>query len=109
VQVRESCEGSVDLAFSTGLQNLELHSLRACCLLHVSDHGLAIPIVRVYEQGERPSLRNQLGKQFQPLGYQLNGKDTHAREVAAWPGETRDEPIPDRVGPGGKDNFSWYW
>jgi hypothetical protein len=50
--------------------------LRACCLLHVSDHGLAIPIVRVYEQGEHPSPRNQLGKQFQPLGYQLNGKDT---------------------------------
>src|SRR5262249_13196615 len=76
-----------------------------CCPLHVSDHWLAIPVVRVYEQSEHPCLRNQLGKQFQPLGYELNGKDTDAREVPARPSETRDESIRHRVGAGGKDNW----
>jgi hypothetical protein len=73
---------------------------------HVSDHGLAVAIVRIYEQGEHPSLRNQLGKQFEPLGYQLDGKNTDARDVAARPGETRDESVSDGVAAGGKDNWN---
>jgi hypothetical protein len=58
VQVRERSERSIDLAFATGPQDIEPHPLCDCGLLHVSDHGLAIPIIRVYEQGEHSTLRN---------------------------------------------------
>jgi hypothetical protein len=68
-QAGEACERSIDFGFSAGVQDFELHPLGARGRLHVSDHRLAIPIGRVDEQAERPSLRNQLGKQFQPLGY----------------------------------------
>src|SRR5262249_3287970 len=75
-QIAERCEGSVDLAFCAGLQNAKGHTLRARCIFDAPDHAFGIPIVRIYEQSKRSSLRNQLGNQFQPLGDQLNGKHT---------------------------------
>jgi len=42
-------------------------------------------------------LGNQLRKQIEPLGHQLDGEVAEAREVAARPGETGDETRLDRV------------
>jgi hypothetical protein len=69
--------------------------------LHVSDHGLDTRVVRVDEQSERAGLGNQLGKQLEPLGHQLQAADGEARQVAAWPGETGDQAELDRVGADG--------
>ena len=97
MQLDEGGEGGVDLAFGAGLQDMELHPLRARRFLHVSHHALGIRIVRVHEQGDHPGLGNQLGKQLKPLGHQLDGEDADAREVAARPGETGDQAGLDRV------------
>ena len=64
MQSDEGGEGGIDLARGGGLQDRELHPLRARGFLHVSDHGLGIRIVRVHEQGDHPGLGNQLGQQL---------------------------------------------
>src|ERR1019366_5642390 len=102
VQVDKVCEGVVDLVYGAGLQDLELHPLCTRRILYVSDPG--IRLVRVHEQGKYSSLRNQLGKQFEPLRYQFSGEDAGAREVATGLGETGDESVPDRVGADIEDN-----
>jgi hypothetical protein len=61
----KGCEGGVDLAFGAGLQDMELHSLRARRFLHVSHRPFGIRIVWVHQQGDHPSLGNQLGKQLE--------------------------------------------
>ena len=94
MQLDEGGEGGVDLAFGAGLQDRELHPLRARRFLHVSDDALGIRIVRVHQQGDHPGLGNQLGQQLEPLGHQLDGDDAEAREVAARPGETGDQARP---------------
>ena len=100
----ESCERGVDVALSARFHDLELYLLRAGRFLHTSDHSLGIPIVRVYKQGERAGLRNQLGKQFQPLGCQFNGKHTDSREVTSGSGESSDQPVRNRVGTNHENN-----
>ena len=97
MQLDEGGEGGVDLAFGAGLQDRELHPLRARRFLHVSDDALGSRIVRVHQQGDHPGLGNQLGQQLEPLGHQLGGEDADAREVAARPGETGDQADRDRV------------
>ena len=94
LQLDEGCESGVDLAFGAGLQDRELHPLRARRFLHVSDDALGIRIVRVHEQGDHLGLGNQLGQQLEPLRHQLDGEDAEAREVAARPGETGDQTRP---------------
>ncbi len=94
MQLDEGGEGGVDLAFGAGLQDRELHPLRARRFLHVSNDALGSRIVRVHEQGDHPGLGNQLGQQLEPLGHQLDGEDADAREVAARPGETGDQALP---------------
>ena len=49
MQLDEGREGGVDLAFGAGLQDRELHTLRARRFLHVSDHALEQPDVRIHE------------------------------------------------------------
>ena len=64
MQLDEGCERGVDLAFAAGLQDTELHPLRARCFLHVSHDTLGVRIVRVHEQGDHVGLGNQLGQQL---------------------------------------------
>ena len=97
MQLDEGRESGVDLAFGAGLQDMELHPLCARRFLHVSDDALGLRIVRVHQQGDHPGLGNQLGKQLEPLGRQLDDEDADAREVAARPGETGDQAGRDRV------------
>ena len=104
LQLDKGREGGLDVALGAGLQDMELHPLRARRFLHVSDHALGARIVRVHEQGDHPGLGNQLGKQLEPLGHQLAGEDAEAREVAARPRETGDEADPDRVADAGEDD-----
>ena len=67
MQFDEGRESGVDLAFSTGLQNRELHPLGAGRFLYVSHLGLGTRIVRVHEQGDHAGLGNKLGQQLKPL------------------------------------------
>ena len=64
---------------------MELQPLRARCFLHVSNDALGSRIVRVHQQGDHPSPRNQLRQQLKPLSRQLVG-------------DKADQPVPDRVG-----------
>ena len=87
LQLDEGGEGGVDLAFGAGLQDMELHPLRARRFLHVSHHALGTRIVRVHQQGDHAGLGNQLGKQLQPLGHQLG--DRMLKPVRLPPGRAR--------------------
>ena len=98
LKLDERGEGGVDLALGAGLQDRELHPLRARRFLHVSDHGLGIRIVRVHEESDHLGLGDQLGQQLEPLGHQLRGQNADAREVAARPGKAGDQTLSDRVG-----------
>ena len=104
LQLEQGCEGGVDLAFGGGLQDMEMHPLRASGLLPVSDHGIGGWIVRVHEQGEHANPRNQFGQQLEPFGRQLVGEDAEAREVAARPGETGNQTGRDGVIAAGEDD-----
>ncbi len=77
---------------------MELQPLRARCFLHVSNDTLGIRTTgRVHQQGDHPSLRNQLGKQRKALSRQLVGDEADSREVAARPREARDKTSSHRV------------
>ena len=91
-------ECGVELALSIGPQDEELHSLRARRFLHRSDLALGSRVVRVHEQGKQADLGNQLEKQFEPLGYQLDPHQADPREISAWPGDTGDQAVLGRVG-----------
>ena len=104
MQLDEGGECGVDFAFGGGLENKELHSLRAGRLVHVSDDGLGIRIARVHQEGDHPGLRNQLGQQLELLGRQFDGEGAEAREVAARPGDTGDQAVPDRVVDAGEND-----
>jgi hypothetical protein len=83
MQFDEGGERDVDLALGAGLQDRELHPLRTRRFLHVSDEALGSRVVRVHQQGDHPGLRNQLGKQLEPLGHHFELERAEAREVAA--------------------------
>jgi hypothetical protein len=54
----EGCEGCVDLALATGLQDRKLQSLRARRFPHLSHDGLGNRAVRVHEQRDHLGLGN---------------------------------------------------
>jgi hypothetical protein len=104
VQLDEGGESGVDLAFGGGLQDRELHPLRARRFLSVSNEAQCIRIARIYEQGNHLGLGNQLGQQLEPLWRQLEVDNAKARDVAARPGETGDQAAPDWVADTGEDD-----
>ena len=59
--------------------------------------------MRIHQQTDYPSLRNQLRQQLDLLGHQLAFHECHAREIAARPGETGDQPGHDRIAAGEDD------
>ena len=61
-------------------------------------------IVGVHQQGDHRGLGNQLAKQLEPLGKQLEREFAEPGNVAARPGETGDEARFDRVADAGKDD-----
>src|SRR5204863_6753369 len=97
MQLDEGRESGIDLTLGAGLQDVELHPLHARRFRRVSHIALGIRIVRVHEQGNHPGLRNQLGNQLEPFWRQLDDEAAEAGEVAAWPGETGDQTVCDRV------------
>jgi hypothetical protein len=64
----EGRESGVDLAFRAGLQNTEVYARRARSFLHMFDDSLGARFIRLHEQGDHPSLRNQLQQQFEQFG-----------------------------------------
>jgi YD repeat-containing protein len=87
----EGGESRVDLGFGPSSQDRKLDSLHARRFLHGSDVGLGHFIVRVHQQGDYRGPANQLAKQLEPLGRQLDGEVAEAGEVAPRPGETGDQ------------------
>ena len=56
----EGRKSGIDLAFGAGLQDRELHTLRARRFLHISHGALRARKVRIHEQNDHPGLGNQL-------------------------------------------------
>ena len=100
----EGREGGIDLAFGAGLQDRELHPRCARRRLHLSDNALGNRNVRVHEQGDDRSLGNHLEQQLQPLRHQVGCHLADAREVAARPGQARDQAAPDRIADAHEDD-----
>src|SRR5204863_1469686 len=77
---------------------MKLHSLRWCRLLYLLNDTLGSRVVRVHQQGDHPSPRNQLTQQLKPLSRQpLVAELADPREVAARPGEVGDQAVFDRI------------
>src|ERR1700746_4042152 len=72
---------AASISFGAGLQDIELRAVRARRLLQISHHALSLRTLRVHQQGDHPGQRDQLGKQFEPLGVQLDDENADAREV----------------------------
>src|SRR5438445_4894776 len=66
-QLDEGRVGALEFVLGTGIQYMELHPLRARCFLNVAHVALDMRIVGFTRQGDRPGLRNQLGKQLEVL------------------------------------------
>ena len=99
MQLNKRREGVVDLAFGSGLKDMELHPFHPRGLLYGLNHLLHAlgPCVGVHKQSDRSGLRNQLGQQLDPLGHQLGCQDTDACKVAFRPRETGDQAFPNWV------------
>jgi hypothetical protein len=64
----EAREAGFKISFGPDVQDLELHTLDACCCLHIPHDALIIRIVRVHKHGKQTGLGNELGKQIELLG-----------------------------------------
>ena len=65
-------EGGVEFVFGAGLQDMELQPLSRAPLPATSLIMRSVAkSVRVHEQGDHLGLRNQVGKQLEPLEHQL--------------------------------------
>jgi len=95
MQLAERGESGVDFALGAGLQDRELHPLRAPCFLSLSDGGLRSLTVPVHEQGDHRGLGSEFGQHLEPLGRQLGYHNAAAGEFATWPRETGDQTLPD--------------
>ena len=83
MQFDEGGESSVDLALGAGLQDPELHSLRARRFLRVSKELLDKALIRVRQHGNDAGSGNQFGKQIEPLRHPLADEVAEAGEVIA--------------------------
>jgi hypothetical protein len=78
LQSDEVCESAVDLAVSASLQDRELHSFRARCVLCILHVALGIYVGRVHKQSDHTGPRDELGQQLKPLGRQLGHHECYA-------------------------------
>ena len=84
-------EGILDRACGGGLHDRELESPGVGEILGAPDVLLGSRKVRVHQQGDHPSLRNQLGQQFKAFRRQLVSEQADPCEVPARPGQAGDE------------------
>jgi hypothetical protein len=103
-QLRQAREGQLDLRFSAGMQDADLHPADTGRRLQLSRERLVVGTGRVEERGNHGRGRNQLMKELQLLRPQLHGQIGGAREVAARSIEAGDQSKLDRVAPSGKDD-----
>ena len=97
LELHQSAESGIDFALGAGLQNLQLHGLRARRFSHPSDDPFGLHIVWVHQHCDDAGLRNHLRKQLETLGCQFGHHHSDAGQVAARSRETRDEAALDRV------------
>jgi hypothetical protein len=89
---RHGLESRVDLAAGVGVEHLDLQPHGASSRFRVSQRGFRNrTISRIDEHSNASGLGHQLTQQLQPLCRQLGGEQIDTRQVAAWPGEARDE------------------
>ena len=95
---RKTCEGCVDLPVGAGIENSDLQSHAARCRFQISQGGSrTCGIGWIEEHGQANGFGHQFAQELKPLCRQLSNEDIDACQVAAWPGETRDKSMPDRV------------
>src|SRR5690242_3176176 len=60
-------ESDIDLAFSGGFYNIDLHALAATCFLRVSNDEFGGRYAGVHQQGDHSGMWQQVGKKFERL------------------------------------------
>src|SRR5262249_8113439 len=94
----EACKGGIDLARSVGIEDPILHSDVASRRLDVSQGRLGRRYVGgIDEHGHPSQVAHQLAQKLQPFCPQLIRENVNPGQVAARPGEARDETSSDRV------------
>ena len=94
----------INLANGAGIQNIDLLSDVAGGDLNVIHSYFGIGRVRVQENSDRRGVRPQLAHQPQPLRLKVENKRAYTRYVAARAIQPGDEPAPDRIAAGEKDD-----
>jgi hypothetical protein len=94
-QLGQLCEDSIEVAFSAGIQDMELQPEVQSRCLHFLRGGLSKSgIGRVDQQGHDARRWDQLVQQLQPFWRYPHVRIGHARDVAARPVKAGDEPSP---------------
>ena len=102
--VYKVCEGRVDLAAGTGIEDLDLYLHGASSRFGVSHVGLSKCKGWIAQYGNTSGRGYHLMQQFHPLCRQLTRKKVDPGQIAARPGETGDQTNFDRVIAHNKDN-----
>src|SRR5262249_14464150 len=84
----KTCEGRIDFAAGTGVEDLDLQPHRAGGRLHIFQRGLRIcGIGRIDENSHMSRSGHKLTQEFQPLCRQLPAEEIDTCQVTTRPGE----------------------
>src|SRR5262249_56006494 len=94
----KSCESRIDVAAGAGIEDLDLQPHCASSGLRVVQCGLGIYCIsRIDEHGQPSRSGHQFTQQLQPLCHQLSSEKIYSCQIAARPGEARDQTSLNRV------------
>ena len=91
------CEGRVDLEAGASVEDSDLQPHGATSVFRASQCGLGISIGRIDQNGHTSRSGYQFTQEFKPLCSQLSIEKIDACQIAARPGEARDQTNPDRI------------
>ena len=104
VQLRCSCERSIDGVLVAREQYMYLLADSARCFLNLPHFGRVSGTIRIEEYSDQLEPRNKRAQQANPLTLQHGGKKIHTGHVALGPANAGDEAGADRVATGRKNN-----
>src|SRR5262245_54177437 len=104
LQIYQPGEDSIEIAISTGVENLELEPQRASRCLEFAGLDLGDGMHPIDECADGCRRRDQSLQQFQPLRLQLNAHRGHTGEIGTRSIQASDKPECDRINAGDEDD-----
>src|SRR5262245_7935137 len=102
----ERCEGRLQLALCTGMDDNQLLSERLRCRLRIFQSRVGRREGRIDKRADERSFRQELVQQFKPLCLQRAEEEGYAREIAAWLVKTLHQAKVNRIASRDEDDWS---